>query len=101
MGRRVVVIADGADHGAAVSQAVQRIGTEGDIEVVRLLDRAAVPAEPARRARVIAGVRADLDRVVDTTERAFPRLRVASRVLLGDPRSLLSDLRTTAVVLTA
>src|SRR5579875_2231331 len=98
MRRRVVVIAGGRDAAAALTAAVHGVGGDGVIEVVRLLDGAEVPEDAARRAAVIAGERARLDRIVDAAERAFPRVRVASRVLLGDPRTLLSRLRSTAEV---
>lgn len=100
MRRQVVVVADERAVDAALAAAVSRIGKDGDIEVVRLLDGATLPGE-SDRARVVAHARAELDRLVDIAEHAFPQVRVASRVLLGDPSALLSELMGSASVLIA
>jgi hypothetical protein len=89
MEERIVVISDGSSAAAdELVRAAERQAGTGALEVLHVMDEAEVPSDPAGRASRIGAERSRLDREVDGLARRFPLLRVASRVLVGNPAAV-------------
>lgn len=89
MQEHVVVISDGSKAASdeLVRAAELQAGT-GALEVLHVLEYSEVPADPAGRASRIGAERVRLDHEVDRLAHRFPLLRVASRVLVGNPTAV-------------